>query len=193
MAYTNKFDEEKYNNPFSTRLRELMDKEGDKTSQAELARLMRERGVTITSQAIGAYYRGETMPKLEHAQTIADCFNVSLDYLSGRSDIPSRNEIVQNINAETGLSQDAIIELMGRKAANRKEKAHFISHLIEDVELSSLITAIRCKNNFKETHETVLIEAGEYSNFVDLESVYKTEAETIFWKIVSTYKPNKEG
>lgn len=44
------------------------------------------------------YERGEREPGLESMETIADYFNVDLDYLMGRSDIPNRNDWLKSIN-----------------------------------------------------------------------------------------------
>ena len=101
MAYTNKVNSEKYNSPFPTRLRHLIDQKG--CTQKALA-----EHLGITSQAIGAYCRGETKPTLESAQAIADYFSVSLDYLSGHTDISSRDDNLHISHNTTGISESAI-------------------------------------------------------------------------------------
>lgn len=105
MSYTSKFDTDKYKEIFPTRLRQLVKKHAE--TQKSLS-----KKIGVTSQAIGAYLRGETTPKLEYAQALADCFDVSLDYLTGRSDICTRNETIQGVNKMTGLSEVAINELV---------------------------------------------------------------------------------
>ena len=42
----------------------------------------------ITEMAYGNYERAKQMPKLDILIRIADVYNVSLDYLVGRTDIP---------------------------------------------------------------------------------------------------------
>lgn len=174
-----------YFDAFPTRLRELMNKS---VSHQELA-----NEIGKTRQMVGNYVNGFSRPDWKTLAKIADFFNVSTDYLSGRTDIPSRNEVVQNINAETGLSQEAIFLLMERKEGNHDQVTKFLSHLIKDVNLPVLIAAIRCRNNFKDSGECKIIEAEKYTNSVYLENIYKAEADDIFWKIVSTYNPEKEG
>ena len=44
--------------------------------------------------AIGNYERGEADPSLEHLTKMADFFEVSIDYLLGRTDIKDRPEAI---------------------------------------------------------------------------------------------------
>ena len=52
----------------------------------------------FSKSSVNMYERGEREPGLESMETIADYFNVDLDYLMGRSDIPNRNEWLKSIN-----------------------------------------------------------------------------------------------
>lgn len=52
----------------------------------------------FSKSSVNMYERGEREPGLEAMETIADYFNVDLDFLMGRSDKPNRNEWLKTIN-----------------------------------------------------------------------------------------------
>lgn len=106
MAYTSKYNDEKANSPFATRLRTLAEERG--ASQAKIAEY-----VGCTYQAIGAYMRGETVPKLTDAQKIAEYFGVSIDYLAGKDECTSPD--IQKIRDSIGLSERSIRKLQYSK------------------------------------------------------------------------------
>lgn len=62
----------------------------------------------ISASSISKYKSGE-LPKIYVLETIAKYFNVSSDYLIGKSDTPNYN--FDDINKKTGLSQKAIEQL----------------------------------------------------------------------------------
>ena len=68
---------------FSTRLKEL--RKSNKLSQSEAGEI-----AGITSKQIQRYESGDSAPTLPVLLALADYFNVSLDYLVGRSDITER-------------------------------------------------------------------------------------------------------
>lgn len=74
---------------FSERLRHLRTERG--FSQQEFANQLGG----ISKSSINMYERGEREPGLETLETIADFFNVDMDYLLGKSDI--RNRIAFNV------------------------------------------------------------------------------------------------
>lgn len=66
---------------------------------AHLEQLRKERGLTlnvlaseigISNQAISLMEKGKRSPSFEVLCALADFFDVSLDYLVGRSDVPDR-------------------------------------------------------------------------------------------------------
>ena len=68
---------------FSTRLKELRkSKKVNQTTTGQVAK--------ITSKQIQRYESGESEPTLSVLIALADYFNVSLDYLVGRSDVAER-------------------------------------------------------------------------------------------------------
>lgn len=100
MAYSKKVDEVEREKPFPTRLRYLMEEKN-----CTLKELSSQIGVTY--QAVGAYRDGRSFPALEVAQKIADYFDVSLDYLSGRTNTKSSNTGVKAICKSTLLTEES--------------------------------------------------------------------------------------
>lgn len=72
---------------FSDRLRSLRTNFG--MSQQRLADELR----IISKSSINMYERGEREPGLEAMEAFADYFNVDIDYLYGKSDIPNRSNL----------------------------------------------------------------------------------------------------
>lgn len=100
------------NNPFSKRLREVMEERH--TTQKRLAEAIKMR-----PQTVSLYMNGQSLPDVLTLKKIADFFNVSADWLL------DREGAVKEVNADlaaavryTGLTEDAV-ELL----AKRKEKA----------------------------------------------------------------------
>ena len=67
---------------FSYRLKELRNRKSGLT-QAKLAEVM-----NVSQQAVGLWERGKNMPSHELVAKLASFFNVSVDYLLGRTDEP---------------------------------------------------------------------------------------------------------
>ena len=61
-------------------------------SQDELAKKVGTISVTI-----GRYERDEIKPSIDIASKLADALNVSLDYLTGKTDIELENSIIQRV------------------------------------------------------------------------------------------------
>ena len=70
---------------FSDRLRSLRVNFG--ISQQKLA----DSIGNVSKSSINMYERGEREPSLETMEAFADFFNVDLDYLYGKSDVPNRS------------------------------------------------------------------------------------------------------
>lgn len=188
MAYTSKVDTEKYTAIFPTRLRELMEQHKEVTVSGIASKL------GISAAAVGAYKRGETMPKLEYAQALADCFNVSLDYLTGRSDIPSRNETIQSIGAYTGLWGKAIAILHTEQFIGERDTQDFISYLISHPKLSRLIKALKQRNAFSGSGQTFLYDVGlcTTSYEVEHEAVCNKIVDDLLHDILNGYTPKPD-
>ena len=65
---------------FSERLADLMAENG-------LNKLSFAKKIGVSDRVVGSWVKEESAPKLESAIVVAEYFGVSLDYLSGRSDV----------------------------------------------------------------------------------------------------------
>ena len=90
-----------YNDPFPVRLRELLDRK--RGGQKELARHLGK-----TSQAVGYYKDGSTLPDCGVLASIADFYGVSTDYLLGRTDVASPDVTSQAASRRYGLSEESL-------------------------------------------------------------------------------------
>ena len=72
---------------FNKRLKELRKRKG--LSQQQLADILR-----ISKSSVNMYERGEREPSIDTLEAIADHFNVDMDYLLGKTNIPRANSIV---------------------------------------------------------------------------------------------------
>ena len=94
----------KLNTPPIPVLRKLIDDEGVK--RAELAKYL-----GVSDAAIGQYYNGETLPTMEKLIKLADFFQVSTDYLLGRTDVKSVDLTEKAICEYTGLTEKALFSI----------------------------------------------------------------------------------
>ena len=95
MARSNK---DGYNNPFPKRLRELM--ESSNTTQEEL-----RRKIGKTRQTVSQYANGISEPRYDTLVKIAVFFDVSIDYLLGRTLTKTADTTKQAVMEYTGLSE----------------------------------------------------------------------------------------
>ena len=107
MAGRNKADSEKYNSPFAKNIRSLMEERG--MTQDELA-----QAVGRTRQTVSQYVNGISEPGYDTLVKIADSFNVSVDFLLGRTETKTTDITIQSIVQKTGLTEKNIESLMKR-------------------------------------------------------------------------------
>lgn len=113
-----------YKETFAQRLIDL--REQKNITQQELAD---ELG--ITRQSLSLYEKAERTINIELLAKIADFFNVSTDYLMGRTDTATLDESIQTACKITGLSEKAITIL---SFSLESEKMTFgLNHLFESV------------------------------------------------------------
>lgn len=91
-----------FDKPFPQTLRHLFDEQGK--TQQELADYLEDK----SRQVVGYYCDGSSSPDWETLVKIADFFNVSLDYLVGRSNTKTLDTSIQAACKVTGLSEDSI-------------------------------------------------------------------------------------
>lgn len=107
MAGRNKTINEKYNSPFAKSIRSLMEERG--MTQDELA-----QAVGRTRQTVSQYVNGISEPGYDTLVKIADSFNVSVDFLLGRTEVKTTDITIQSIVQKTGLTEKNIESLMKR-------------------------------------------------------------------------------
>ncbi len=90
---------------FCIRLKEL--RTSRDLSQQKLADI-----VGISKSSINMYERGEREPGLELLENFADYFNVDMDYLLGKCDIPRKNLLINNTNIKEKPVNDELEENM---------------------------------------------------------------------------------
>lgn len=92
---------------FGERLRFLRTRKG--LSQLEFA-----KQIKISKSSVNMYERGEREPSFEVLETIADYFNVDLDYLLGKTDCENKNRILIEPRFEITNIERSIIEKFRR-------------------------------------------------------------------------------
>ena len=119
MARHKKSTDEKYNQPFATRFRLLMNT-GKRTSQAEIA-----DAVGKSRQVISQYYNGESEPPYDTLVKIAQYFHVTVDYMIGATEVSSTSLDVKEIVRQTGISEKNVTRLIHQnKLVRRMEKLY---------------------------------------------------------------------
>lgn len=86
----------------ATRLRDLRVARG--LTQRELA-----DNVNLSCAAIGLYETGKRFPRRDQLEELADYFNVSIDYLTGRDDVTERfltTDEIRVLDAFRGASDE---------------------------------------------------------------------------------------
>ncbi|MGL6187160.1 MAG: helix-turn-helix domain-containing protein [Clostridium chrysemydis] len=85
---------------FGTRLKELRKDKG--LTQSQLADILK-----TSPSSIGMYEQNRRTPDTETLQTLSDFFNVSVDYLIGKSDIKeSADDLIKNKQVTIALHND---------------------------------------------------------------------------------------
>lgn len=97
---------------FSKRLKDL--RTASKYTMEQLAKM-----IGVGKSAIGNYESGRRYPKKEQLEALADIFNVDMDYLTCRTDIPNRLIGSPSVMLETAqpVHDTVRIPLLGRVAA----------------------------------------------------------------------------
>lgn len=99
---------------FADRLRSLRNDRG--LSQQELAKQLG----CVSKSSVNMYERGEREPDFEKLEAIADYFNVDMDYLLGKSDVPNRYRVLMDSMREEIISgrtkvKDDMFEVFGEE------------------------------------------------------------------------------
>src|SRR5687767_1556254 len=108
-------EEKKKNNPLTDRLkrvvgirvaelREERERAEGKFSQNDLAATLRTTGQKIQQGQIGHIEAGRRLPSTELLYALAECFDTSLDYLTGRTKLPSSIAAIEEDLQTGGIS-----------------------------------------------------------------------------------------
>lgn len=108
---------------FSQRLR-LLRKEKRLTSK-ELGKLFQ-----LAESTISGYETGARKPDLETVEKFADYFEVSVDYLSGRSEIRNAEEIVKS---KSHADQQSGLSFLGGPGEYTKEEIEYAKQTIKNL------------------------------------------------------------
>jgi len=119
---------ENFKKPFPTILRKLLDEKN--ISQAKLAEI-----IGVERQAISYYTLGVTLPNIEKLEKMADYFEVTTEYLLGRS--PYKTSENDAIGKELKLSDGAIQTLK-----NATFDVNTVSEIIESEYFAKMIELI---------------------------------------------------
>ncbi len=136
-----------YDSPFATRLRELIETPG--ISQAKVA-----EHVGVTRQAISSYSLGTSVPDIDKLVSIAEFFDVSTEYLLGRTEVKKVDATKQAAAEYLDLSEEAIDAIRLLRFGNMEQNlvggfkltvqmeplADIFSAWIEAVDLSKLLS-----------------------------------------------------
>lgn len=122
MAGRNKTISEKYNLPFATNIRNLLGEQN--ITQDELA-----QKIGKTRQTVSQYVNGISEPGYETLVKIADFFNVSTDFLLGRTEAKTTDITTQSIVRSTGLSEHSVQLLL----TDAKTEGHIFSRWVNDI------------------------------------------------------------
>ena len=99
---------------FAERLSFLME-------ESSLSNLKLAKTIGVSDRLIGAWRKGENGPTLISASRIADFFDVSLDYLSGRSD--NRHESTKKeLTTEISGDEQELLELFGKLTYREQQR-----------------------------------------------------------------------
>lgn len=111
---------------FKDRLKELRTAKG--LSQRALA-----DQIHISSSSIGMYESGQRQPDFETLETIADYFNVDIDFLLGRKDTTMRYVEVRPDGQPSEYYQDATVRKIS-EAMRTNPDARIIFDAVSDME-----------------------------------------------------------
>ncbi len=117
---------ERYNDPFPTRLRELMRDNDPPVTQEQLLEVLKLKN----RQSVTGYINGETLPSSEKLVAIADYFSVSCDYLLGKSNNKTNDIELDAAASYTGLTTEAVTIL--RFIASSENRLKYLNILIEN-------------------------------------------------------------
>lgn len=151
-----------YDFPFPTRLRDLLSAPGE--TQGKLA-----DAIGVQRQSIGQWKDGITSPDVNAFNKIANYYNVSADYLLGRTTEKSPDIDVQAIHKKAGLSEKAIRNLQSLNSISDEpvgnyelELRHRLNSFLEHPKIREFIYNIQRAKQCSESTMSASITEEEY-------------------------------
>ena len=152
---------------FSERIKELRSSYG--YSQQKLADML-----NVSKSTVNMYERGERKPGMDQLEAIADYFNVDMDYLSGKSDIPRKTLICSEqppVNRDIYSKPEKVLiekyrklDVYGQKAVNLLVDSE-LERCIEQAKIPSFRAA-----NSVNHHEPEIVEMQDLSAIPESDS-----------------------
>ena len=100
-------------------------------AQAQLSQTEFAKIIGVSRSCIGMYETGQREPDFETLETIADYFNVTMDYLLGKTNIPNEaaKKIVGNL-PNNDKKTTTLVNVFTQLSEDGKDKVIDYSHLI---------------------------------------------------------------
>ena len=146
---------------FTERLRQLRDESGKTQSQ-----IAKELG--LTPQAFSYFVNGRE-PNYETLGKIADYFQVSVEYLLGRSDVKTEDPTVREICKFTGLSEKVVAILRSQLEREEKGGIGTYTNFINKLAASRLFPAFMIRLGLYQCAVESLTKADCAPNWVSLD------------------------
>ena len=128
------------NEPFPIALKILLDEK--KISQKDLAEYLK-----VTRQTVSVYCLGYSSPDYKTLCKIADFFNVSTDYLLGRTNVKTTDTTVKYISEYLGLSEEFVLHIPKRmKERDEKYKKYFSSIIMSSIFDFFILSILKLKH-----------------------------------------------
>lgn len=161
----------KFDTIFSCRLSDLLKEKGDKIGKGYKNKISKELGV---SRRIIELWEGrQARPAIDRLPDLAEYFDVTVDYLVGRTDTRAKDIEMTRIRDITGLSEKAIECLTRYNITYEKNNYHneavkktrdFINDLVEYLYLPDITHAYY---NYKQSIERMTQVKLEAKSFID--------------------------
>lgn len=136
------------------RLKEL--RKNKHLSIEQLSNKLHENGIQISPASISKYERGERNPKIENWNSLAKFFNVSVSYITGVSDEPTKDTgRLQNIREDKGMSYQQVADAYNQEADQLSVFGHKEQHINAET-----VQAIETGNYQPSQHEWELLAWG---------------------------------
>lgn len=159
----NKKPDDCYNAPFPSALRELLREHGE--TQGDIAAVTGK-----TRQTVSQYYNGISEPSYDTLVKIADHFDVSLDYLLGRTKEP---HMTPSAVDELGLSPETIRQI--KQSREWEEETNILNHKEKDANFDNCFSAHGALNTFLEKSVNSTIFAKIFQLSVRIYNTKETE------------------